>query len=621
MTPNASAPFWVRASLLALLALCAVPAWLWLAGRAFLMLAFHGDGQPAATLLTWPIYAHAYGSIAGVRRLLILSGAGATIAILAPLALLFIKPRPPLHGRARFARLRDIRKAGLLDDASDGIIVGRLGRRVLTASLATFPHVMLAAPTGSGKGVGIVIPNLLNWNHSVIVLDIKKENWQLTAGFRAEHGHEVFLFDPASPHRHTHRWNPLAYVRDDHALRVDDVQKIAHILFPDIAGTDPIWTASCRSLFLGLVLYLLETPGKSVTLGQVARESFAGNDQRFAKIIETRQAEGNPYSDACAHALLDYVHTSDNTRTSIRKTFTSRFELFLNPTIDAATCANDFDLEALRRRRISIYLGITPDNLTRLSPLLNLFFQQVVDLNTRELPEHNPDLKVQCLLLLDEFRALGKMPLIVEAVAYLRGYGVRLMPIFQSPSQVRELYGEEAAKAFFQNHPIRIAFTPPDMGVATEISRELGTYTVKARSVSRPSAFSKGTRSMSESDHARALLLPQEVKAIGTDETLILAKGCPPIRADKIRWYRDPDFKHRHRRPPTVAPVPRVRAEHVDGTSTSSRPPEAADLDTLYDRPLSDFSLDLSDVAIPGGELSQVEAEALADQLYAAMTR
>jgi type IV secretion system protein VirD4 len=412
MTRNASAPFWVRALLVGALAVLSVPAWLWLAGHAFVWLVFRGHNQPVATLPTWPAYFHLYSNVADVKRFLVLSGGLASVAVLAPMALFFIKPKRPLHGEARFARVADIRKAGLLESTGDGIIVGRRGRKFLTASLKKYPHVMLAAPTGAGKGVSVVIPNLLNWNHSVIVLDIKKENWEITAGFRAAHGHEVFLFDPASPQRLTHRWNPLAYVREDPALRVDDIQKIAHILFPDIAGSDPIWTASCRSLFLGLVLYLLETPDKPVTLGQVARESFAGNDQRFAKLVEARQAEGKPYSNSCAHALLDYVHTSDNTRTSIRKTFTSRFELFLNPIIDAATAENDFDLEALRRRRISIYLGITPDNLGRLAPLLNLFFQQVVDLNTRELPEHNPALRHQCLLLLDEFRALGKMPLL-----------------------------------------------------------------------------------------------------------------------------------------------------------------------------------------------------------------
>jgi len=558
MSQTVSAPAWVRVLLvLSLLALACV-GWLYLAGHAYIWLAF-GKGGAEATLLTWPRYWTAYGNLPATKSHLLQSAFGATVTCLAPLAMLFIKPRQKLHGEARFGRLPDIRKAGLLTNEGDGVIVGRIGQKFLTAGLRDYPHIMLAAPTGSGKGVGVVLPNLLNYNHSVIVLDIKQENWTLTAGFRQQCGHEVYLFDPASTERRTHRWNPLAYVRDDPGLRVDDVQKIGNIIFPDVPGTDPIWTASCRSLFLGLVLYVFETEGKTRTLGQVAREAF-GDENALSAALAARYDEGRPLSPACESSLADYLNTSETTRTSIRKTFTSRFELFLNPIIDAATSANDFDLEALRKRRMSIYIGITPDNLSRMAPILNLFFQQVVDLNTRELPEHNKALKYQCLLILDEFRSLGKLPLIVEAIAFLRGYGLRLLPIFQSPGQVREVYGKDAAESFFQNHALRISYTPADFETASEISRELGNNTVRTESLSRPTAFGQGQRSVSESEQSRALLLPQEALALGKDEVLLFPRGFRPIRATKIRWYQEAIFKQRVVKPPSVpiAPFPAV---------------------------------------------------------------
>lgn len=558
MSQTASAPAWVKALLmLAVLALAGI-GWLYLAGHAYIWLTF-GKGGAKVTLLTWPRYWIAYGNLPATKSHLLQSAFGATVACLAPLAMLFIKPRQKLHGEARFARRTDIGKAGLLTNEGDGVIVGRLGSAFLTAGLRDYPHVMLAAPTGSGKGVGVVIPNLLNYNHSVIVLDIKQENWTLTAGFRKQCGHEVYLFDPASSSRRTHRWNPLAYVRDDPGLRVDDVQKIGNIIFPDVPGTDPIWTASCRSLFLGLVLYVFETEGKTRTLGQVAREAF-GDENALSAALAARYEEGRPLSPACESALADYLNTAETTRTSIRKTFTSRFELFLNPIIDAATSANDFDLQALRKRRMSVYIGITPDNLSRMAPILNLFFQQVVDLNTRELPEHNKALKYQCLLILDEFRSLGKLPLIVEAIAFLRGYGLRLLPIFQSPGQVREVYGKDAAESFFQNHALRISYTPADFETASEISRELGNNTVRTESLSRPTAFGQGQRSVSESEQSRALLLPQEALALGKDEVLLFPRGFRPIRATKIRWYQEAIFKQRVVEPPGVpiAPFPEV---------------------------------------------------------------
>lgn len=621
MTQTKSAPLWVRVVLVAVLAIAAVPAWLYAAGFVISFLIFRGQPAPDVTWHTWLDYYEHYRNVPKIAGHLKISGLAASLPFGALIAMLVMKPKVSLHGNAKWAKRGEIVKAGLLADADDGIIVGRLGKKYLTASLDKYPHVMLAAPTGSGKGVGTVLPNLFNWNHSVIVLDIKLENWTLTAGWRKKHGHEVYLFNPLDPKRLTHRWNPLAYINEDPNLRVDDVQAIGQILFPDVDGADPIWSASCRSLFTGIVLYLIETPGKPVTLGQVAREAYSGDDKRWKKIVASREAEGNPLSPACAASLMDYVNVSDNTRTSIRKTFTSRFDLFTNPLIDAATSGNDFDLSAVRKKRISIYLGITPNTLDRLSPLLNLFFQQVVDLNTRELPEHNKALKYQCLLLPDEFRSLGKMKVLVTAIAFLRGYGVRLLPIFQSPSQVREVYGDEAAKNFFVNHQIRIAYTPSDIDAATEVSRELGNFTYKAQSKSKPMAFAKGNQSLSESDQARALLLPQEVKELGEDEVIIFAKGCPPIRAEKIRWYKDPTFKDRVLPPPDVppAPIPTVAVIEDPGEFT---PVDAGDMETLYDRPASDFKgFDFSDVEIPKGEMTEAEAEALADELYERLTR
>lgn len=599
MSRSASAPFWAKAIIVATAVIGAVPVWLYVAGYVFARVAFRHEAMIGVHFSTWLDYLGSLRDHPAIKLPLVLGAAAATLTCVAPfLALVMVKAPRSLHGVARFATRFDIKQAGLIADGDDGIIVGRYGRGFLKAGLEKHPHVMLAAPTGSGKGVGVVIPNLLNWNHSVIVLDIKRENWELTAGFRKAHGHEVFLFDPASPLRQTHRWNPLAYIGDDPASRVDGIQKIGNILFPDIPGSDPIWTASCRSLFLGLTLYLFESEGRPRTLGQVAREAYAADEMRFALIIDDREAEGRPLSRVCVSALTDYMETAENTRTSIRKTFTSRFELFLNPIIDAATSGNDIDLSSLRKQRMSVYLGITPDNLARLAPLLNLFFQQVVDVNTRELPERNPVLRFQCLMILDEFRALGKLPLIVDAVAFLRGYGLRLLPIFQSPSQVRELYGEDAARAFFQNHAVRISYTPADMDTATEISRELGNMGMKASSTSRSrSVGSQSSRSVSDSEQARALLLPQEVREIGEDEELVFARGCRPIRARKIRWYTDPLFRKRALQPPAVpvAPEAVVAAAEVPKRLAAAR---AAD-----------------------GEVTDAEAQAMADQLYLSLGR
>ena len=94
-------------------------------------------------------------------------------------------------------------------------------------------HAVLYAPTRTGKGVGVVIPNLLTWPDSVVVLDVKRENWEATAGFRAAHGQQTLLFDPLDPEGRTARYNPLGHIdRADPIAVLDELQRIAAMLFP-----------------------------------------------------------------------------------------------------------------------------------------------------------------------------------------------------------------------------------------------------------------------------------------------------------------------------------------------------------------------------------------------------
>jgi type IV secretion system protein VirD4 len=134
----------------------------------------------------------------------------------------------PLHGAARFARERELKRHGFR--STSGIVVGRKGRRFLT--FGGSEHVLVEAPTRSGKGTGIVIPNLLTWAGSVVVLDVKRENYDASAGFRAKYGQEVFLFNPTDREGRTARYNPLAYIdRGDPDDVIIELQKIATMLF------------------------------------------------------------------------------------------------------------------------------------------------------------------------------------------------------------------------------------------------------------------------------------------------------------------------------------------------------------------------------------------------------
>src|SRR4029077_11398475 len=182
----------------------------------------------------------------------------------------------------------------------------------------------------------------------------------------------------------------------------------------------------------------------------------------------------------------DVIDLAPVTASSIRKTFTSRLDLWLNPILDAATAESDFDLRELRKKPMSIYVGVNPDDLHRLRPVLNLFFQQAIGLQTRELPERNPALKHQVMMLLDEFTGLCCIPIIAEAISYLPGYNVRVVLVIQPPAQLREVYGIHNAEIMLKSLAARIVFAPKDYADAREISDELGTTTVRVRTISKP---------------------------------------------------------------------------------------------------------------------------------------
>ncbi|MGQ3045057.1 MAG: type IV secretory system conjugative DNA transfer family protein, partial [Brevundimonas aurantiaca] len=139
---------------------------------------------------------------------------------------------------------------------------------------------------------------------------------------------------------------------------------------------------------------------------------------------------------------------SENTFASVRQSITTRMGLWLNPRVDAATAASDFDLRDLRGGRLSLYLGATPDNMLRIQPLYALLFQQLVDLNSRALPgpADRP-----ALIVLDEFARLGPAPVLAHAFAWVAGYGLRLLAVLQSPSQLRAIYGPDVAEEVMTN--------------------------------------------------------------------------------------------------------------------------------------------------------------------------
>lgn len=140
--------------------------------------------------------------------------------------------------------------------------------------------------------------------------------------------------------------------------------------------------------------------------------------------------------------------------------------------------------------------------------------------------------------------------------SYVAGYGLRLLPVLQSPAQLRAEYGPDLAEEIIANCGVEIAFAPKELKVARDLSKRLGFYTYAGRARSRPAGLSAGRRSQTESDQRRALMMPQELIQMPSDQLLALRAGLPPARGRKIVYWRERELASRVVPPPKVAPRP-----------------------------------------------------------------
>jgi type IV secretion system protein VirD4 len=462
------------------------------------------------------------------------------------------KKAQSLHGDARFASSADLSKQGMFKASDNGIIVGKFKGDLVRLSGQQF--VILAAPTRSGKGVGVVIPNLLEYQESAVVLDIKQENFELTSGWRAKQGQEIYLFNPFAEDRRTHRWNPLSYISSDPAFRVSDLMSVAAMLYPDGADDQKFWVSQSRNTFMAFTLFLFEKWGDDEkrgiptqlrdrpTLGAVYRLSSGdGTDlkQFYQMLSQQKFLSSNALS-----AFANLLSQANETFASILGTFKEPLNAWINPILDAATSEDDFLLTDVRKKKMTIYIGIQPNKLAESRLIVNLFFSQLINLNTKELPQNNPALKHQCLLLMDEFTSIGKVEIIASAVSYMSGYNIRLLPIIQSMAQLDATYGKDVSRTIITNHALQIVFAPREQQDANDYSDMLGYTTVRKENITRGKSRSDVSRSRSE--ERRALMLPQELKAMGTDKEVFFYEGIPhPVMCEKIRYYQDRHFTAR----------------------------------------------------------------------------
>ena len=527
---------------------------------------------PPPNFFLWWYWYDAYAPRVFVEGAVI-AGAGGFASIAVAILLSVLRAREArdvtTYGSARWATQADITKAGLL--APDGVVLGRLDKTYLRHDGPE--HVLCFAPTRSGKGVGLVVPSLLAWPGSAIVHDIKGENWQLTAGWRARFS-RVLLFDPTNPA--SAAYNPLLEVRRGDG-EVRDVQNVADILVdPEgLLERRNHWEKTSHSLLVGAILHVLYAEADKTLAGVAA---FLSDPRRpiaatLTAMMRTPHLGDAPHP-AVAQAARELLNKSENERSGVLSTAMSFLGLYRDPVVARVTRRCDWRIDDLISGDlpVTLYLVVPPSDISRTKPLIRLVLNQVGRRLTEKLNAEGR--RHRLLLMLDEFPALGRLDFFESQLAFMAGYGIKAFLIAQSLNQIEKAYGQ--SNAILDNCHVRVAFATNDERTAKRVSDALGTATemraMKNYAGHRLSPW-LGHLMVSRQETARPLLTPGEMMQLPSTDEIVLISGAPPIQAQKARYYEDRQLNARILAPPILSDIVPVRSQPVAKDDWSGRSP------------------------------------------------
>lgn len=496
------------------------------------------------------------------------------------------------HGTARVADLQDLHENGLLE-ADDGLILGRsdytsppsrghalryLFRAPISRSdvairlflaafnkkqgrpglirLRHFVNLVTIAATGRGKGIGVLVPNLLSYRPSCVVTDPKSELYQLTGEHRRrQFKHRVVRLDPfglAGPG--SDALNPLDLIDPNSPDLIEQCRDLANMLVVRTGNEhEPHFNDAAELVLTAFIAFVAacETAPEHRNL-QTVRD-IVSSRARFAKAIEAMQK-----STACGGILQRYGHLLtwfvDRELGSVLTTV-QRHTIFLDSqAVFENTSRSTFDPRRLRDERMTIYLCLPHDRLETLAQLQRMWIGSIL----RAVASRGPDERNPVLFLLDEAGHLGHIQALEDAVTMLRGMGVRLWFFFQSVGQLSKCFGDRAS-IFLDNIDTQQFFGINAVESADLISKRLGDATITTESFQQGTSYSRSTggngqsqtgqhstsSTTSYSEMARRLLKPEEVIRLPEDMVIIFHRNLPPILASLVKYFEAPEFRKR----------------------------------------------------------------------------
>ncbi|MER9474384.1 type IV secretory system conjugative DNA transfer family protein [Mesorhizobium sp. M0520] len=290
-------------------------------------------------------------------------------------------------------------------------------------------HLLTIAPTRSGKAVTSIVPNLLRYRGSCVVIDPKGEHFEATSQWRKSIGHEIYRiapFDHGSGWAR-HRYNPLALVRTE-----ADARSLAAQMFPRDPHASAFFNDDATGFLTAAILYVKHiAPPHRRTLAAVCQ--LASKKGRDLLDVANKFTELPLTADA-GKAVLE--KTRDRGLQTLEATLESKLALWRDSDLQHSLSGTDFSFEDLKDRPITVYIDIPFGKMQPFSPWLRILLKGALD--AMESNHRTPDIPV--LFILDEFLNLGPFPEFRAAIRTHASAGVRLWFFLQDVMSLQEQY-------------------------------------------------------------------------------------------------------------------------------------------------------------------------------------
>lgn len=475
------------------------------------------------------------------------------------------QPLKGIHGTSRWMQKKEIRKSGML--TAGGVILGQTREakfqqaenekwKMVSSGKLLFSnspeHILVIAPTRRGKGINNVVPTLLSWHESCVVYDLKKENWDVTSGWRGKFSH-VLRFEPTSSS--SVKFNPLMEIEKG-PKEVPQTQNICEMLAdPFGVGKKDHWSISATALLTGVILHVLYTRDDKSLYG--AYRALNDPEKPFIELIgEMLETDHPTIAETARNAMNKIIDEKEPSPEllSIISTASSYLSLYQDPIIAQNTASSDFRVADLvdGPRPLSLYLVVNPQDADRMRPLTRMIIQMI----GKKLTNKGIGKKRHRLLfLIDEFPALGRLEFFETQLAFFAGYGIKCMIIAQSFSQLYKHYSRDTSIP--SNCRVKIFLGADSPEEADILSKFLGKETMLQTTTSRSgkvSAMFLSGKSEAQSETGRYLMTSDEILRLPYDDIIISTGGTYPYKGRKIMYYVDARFQPRSGLPPPDAP-------------------------------------------------------------------